>query len=111
MATFITQGLFTREYIKGGLATPEDRHAAISRLCEQVGGKLLHLYFTLGHNDFMVISEMPDAQAASVLAFVVTGGGGISDSVTTQAFTTAEAKTLFERAGRIAGSYKPMGAS
>ena len=59
----------------------------------------------------MVISEMPDAQAATVLAFVASGGGGIENSVTTQAFTTAEAKVLFERAGKIAGSYKPMGAS
>ena len=70
----------------------------------------MHLYFTLGQYDFMVISEMPDAQAASVLAFVASGGGGIENSVTTQAFTTAEAKTLFERAGKIVGSYKPMGA-
>ena len=111
MAIFITQGRFTREYIKGGLAKPEDRQAAISRLCEQVGGKLLNLYFTLGQHDFIVISEMPDAQAASVLAFVAAGGGGIENSVTTQAYTTAEAKTLFERAGKIAGSYKPMGAA
>ena len=110
MAIFITQGRFTREYLKSGMAKPEDRQAAISRLCEQAGGKLVHLYFTLGQYDFMVISEMPDAQAASVLAFVASGGGGIENSVTTQAFTTAEAKTLFERAGKIVGSYKPMGA-
>ena len=111
MPIFITQGRFTREYLKGGLAKPEDRQDAISRLCEQVGGKLVHLYFTLGQHDFMVVSEMPDAQAASVLAFVASGGGGIENSVTTQAFTTAEAKDLFERAGKIGGSYKPMGVS
>jgi hypothetical protein len=29
MPLFITPGRFTREYIKGGLAKPEDRHAAI----------------------------------------------------------------------------------
>jgi uncharacterized protein with GYD domain len=110
MAIFITQGRFTREYIKGGLAKPEDRQGAISQLCEQAGGKLISLYFTLGQHDFMVIADMPDAQAASVLAFVASGGGGIENSVTTQAFTTAEAKALFERAGKIAGAYKPMGA-
>ena len=109
MALFITQGRFTREYLKGGLAKPEDRQAAISRLCEQAGGKLVSLYFTLGQYDFAVISEMPDAQAASVLSLVASGGGGIADATTTQAFTSAEAKTLFERAGRLAGSYKPMG--
>jgi uncharacterized protein with GYD domain len=111
MPLFITQGRFTREYIKGGLAKPEDRHAAISRLCEQAGGKLVSLYFTLGQYDFIVISEMPDAKAASVLAFVATGGGGIEGSVTTQAFTTAEARDMLAAAGRIAGDYKPMGAS
>ena len=104
------QGRFTREYIKGGLAKPEDRHAALSRLCEQAGGKLVSLYFTLGQYDFIVISEMPDAKAASVLAFVATGGGGIEGSETTQAFTTAEAREMLAAAGRIT-DYKPMGAS
>ena len=93
------------------MAKPEDRQAAIASLCQQAGGKLIHLYFTLGQHDFMVITEMPDAQAVSVLAFVAFGGGGIEQSVTTQAFTSAEAKGLFERAGKIAASYKPMGAS
>ena len=111
MPIFITHGRFTREYIKGGLANPEDRQAAISRLCEQAGGKMLHWYFTLGQHDFMVISEMPDAEAASMVAFVAAGGGGIENSVTTQAFTPAQAKSILERAGRIAGIYKPMGAS
>jgi uncharacterized protein with GYD domain len=111
MPIFVTQGRFTQEYLMGGLAKPEDRQAAIARLCEQAGGKLLNLYFTLGQYDFVIISEMPDAQTASVISLVAAGGGGIQDTVTTQAFTTAEAKDLFERAGKFAGSYKPMGAS
>lgn len=111
MPIFVTQGRFTREYIRGGLAKPEDRNAAISRLCEQAGGKLLNLYFTLGHYDFLVVTEMPDAKNASVLSLVASGGGGIEGVATTQAFTTAEAKALFESAGKIAASYKPMGAA
>ena len=54
---------------------------------------------------------MPEAKAASVLAFVAAGGGGIEGSVTTQAYTTAEARDIFAAAGKIVGSYKPMGAS
>ena len=46
-----------------------------------------------------------------MLAFVAAGGGGIEGSVTTQAFTTAEGRDMFEAAGKIAGSYKPMSAS
>jgi uncharacterized protein with GYD domain len=74
MPLFITQGRFTRAYIKGGLAKPEDRHAAIARLCEQAGGKLVSLYFTLGQYDFILVSEIPDAQTACVLALVAAGG-------------------------------------
>lgn len=111
MPLFITQGRFTHEYIRGGMAKPEDRYAVISRLIEQAGGKLVSLYITLGQYDFLVVSEMPDAKAASILAFVATGGGGIEGSVTTQAFTTAEARDMFETAGKLAGSYKPIGAA
>lgn len=111
MAIFITQGRFTREYLSGGMAKPEDRQAAISTLCERAGGKLLHLYFTLGQYDFIVISDMPNAQAAAAIALAAAGGGGITDSLTTHAFTSAEAKELFAKAGQVAGTYKPMGAS
>src|SRR5437763_16843711 len=109
MAIFITQGRFTREYIKGGLAKPEDRQGAISQLCEQAGGKLISLYFTLGQHDFMVIADMPVVDAASVLAFVPSGGGGVENSVIIHAFATAEAKALFEREGKKAGAYKGLG--
>lgn len=109
MPTFITQGRFTREYIKGGLAKPEDRKAAIAQLCEKAGGKLISLHFTLGHYDFLLLTEMPDAKAAAMISLVAAGAGGIEGTQTTQAFTTAEAKDLFASAGKIAGAYKPMG--
>lgn len=111
MPMFITQGRFTREYIKGGLKKPEDRHAAIAKLCEEAGGKLHALYFTLGRYDFTLISEMPDAKAAATISLVASGGGGTEGMVTSPAFTTAEAKDMFGKAGKIAGTYKPMGAS
>ena len=54
---------------------------------------------------------MPDAQAASLSSLVASGRGGIEGAVTSQAFTAAEAKTLFERAGQLVDSYQPMGAA
>jgi hypothetical protein len=48
MAIFITQGRLTRDFIKSGLANPEDRYAAISSLCEQAGGKLLTIPLSHG---------------------------------------------------------------
>jgi uncharacterized protein with GYD domain len=110
MPIFITQGRFTREYIKGALARPEDRHAAIAKLCEQAGGKLHSLHFTLGQYDFMLLTEMPDVKSASMISLVAAAAGGIEGMTTTQAFTTAEAKDLFASAAKMVGSYKLMGA-
>ena len=109
MPTFITQGRLTREYVKGGLVRPEDRHAAIANLCEEAGGRMISLLFTLGQYDFLLISDMPDVMTAARIGLVATGGGGIEGCVTNQAFTTAEARELFASAGKI--TYKPMGAS
>ena len=108
MPIFITQARLSREYVRGGVAKPEDRQAVLSRLCEQAGGRLVSLYFTLGQYDILVISDMPDAQSAASIVLAAAAGGGIVDAVTTQAFTSAQGKDLFERAGKIA--YKPMGA-
>ena len=77
MPLFIVQGRFTREYLQGGIARPEDRQAAISQLCEQVGGRLINLYFTTGPHDFAIITEMPDAQTASAVMLAVAARGGI----------------------------------
>jgi len=107
MPIFVTQGRVSRGYIRGGMSKPEDRYAYVSRLCEQAGGKLLSFYFTLGHYDFLVITEMPDAQTATLLSLAATGGGGTEGVVTTQAFTTAEMKDLYTKAGKI--NYRPMG--
>ena len=110
MPLFVTQGRFTREYVRGGLAKPEDRHGAIAKLCELVGGKMISLHFTLGDYDFILFSDMPDAKSAATLSLIAIGRGGTEGMVTTQAFTTAEAKEMFTAAGKIARGYKPMGA-
>src|SRR4051812_32308979 len=109
MPLFIVQGRFTREYLQGGIAKPEDRQAAISQLCEGAGGRLVNLYFTTGPYDFAVITEMPDIQTASAVVLAAAARGGIEATSISQAFTPTEAKTIFERAGALAGSYKPMG--
>ena len=109
MPLFIVQGRFTREYLQGGITRPEDRQAAISQLCEQAGGRLVNLYFTTGASDFVIVTEMLDAQSVSAAVLAAAARGGIEATAISQAFTTAEAKTIFERAGTLAGSYKPMG--
>ena len=81
--------------------------------CPRLPGEMVYLQLsqTARVPSALLVSEMPDAKAASVISLAASGGGGIQDVVTTQAFTTSEARALFEQAGRVASSYKPMGAS
>ena len=106
MPIFISQGRFTRDYVRGAMANPQDRYAALSKLCEAAGGRLLSYYVTSGQYDFLTIAEAPDARAVAAALLAVVGAGGVQDSVTTQAFTTSEGKELFELAGKLAGTYK-----
>jgi uncharacterized protein with GYD domain len=41
MPVFVSLGRYSESAIKGMLAKPEDRSAAVAKLIEQAGGKLL----------------------------------------------------------------------
>ncbi len=48
MSIFIMQGRYTTQAMKGLIAKPEDREAAVRGLIEKACGKLLGFYITLG---------------------------------------------------------------
>ena len=110
MPIFIIQGRYSRDAIKGMLAKPEDRAQAVAKLAESAGGRMLSYYVTFGADDFHVVFELPSAKEAAALAVTVAASGGVADTRTTLAMTTAEAKEAFTAAGNLGGSYQPPGA-
>ena len=68
MPTYITQGRYTRDAIKGMIVKPEDRADQVARLISKVGGRLVAYYVTFGEYDFLAIAEAPDdVQMAAAL--------------------------------------------
>ena len=63
MATFIVQGNFTAEAVRGMLAKPEDRSKVIAKLISAAGGKLretsLALVLTLACRERLPSLESP----------------------------------------------------
>lgn len=110
MPTFITQGRFTQDAIKGMLAKPEDRAEAVGPLVAKSGGKLLAYYLTFGEYDFLIISEGPGYEGVAMSVIVAAAGGGVTDLKTTLAMTSAEMKDIFAKAGPIAASFRSAGA-
>ena len=109
MPTYITQGRYTRDAIKGMIVRPEDRADAVARLLAKVGGRLIGYYVTFGDYDFLAIAEAPnDVQMAAAL-FATGSGGGVTDLRTTVALTSIEAKGAFAAASDIAPGFKSAG--
>jgi len=109
MPTYITQGRYTRDAIKGMIVRPEDRADAVSRLLSKAGGRLVGYYLTFGEYDFLTIFEVPsDIQAAATL-LAAASGGGVSDLKTTVAMTSVEAKGAFAAASDLAPGFKSAG--
>jgi uncharacterized protein with GYD domain len=109
MPTYITQGRYTRDAIKGMIVKPEDRADAVARLMSKIGGRLLGYYLTFGEYDFLIIVEAPnDVQMASAL-LAAGSGGGVTNLRTTVALTSVEAKGAFAAAGDLAPGFKSAG--
>jgi uncharacterized protein with GYD domain len=109
MPTYITQGRYTREAIKGMIARPEDRADAVSRLLSRAGGRLVGYYLTFGEFDFLTIAEAPGETQMAAALLAAAGGGGITGLRTTLAMSSVEARGVFAAAGDLAHSFKSAG--
>ncbi len=109
MPTFITQGRYTPEAIRGMLSNPdEDRAASLARLFAASGGKLLSYYMTFGDYDFVVVSEGP-YEGVAPSTIVTAASGSVTELKTTIAVPATEMKTLLAKAGKLATGFKPAG--
>jgi uncharacterized protein with GYD domain len=109
MTTFIIQGNYSQEAMRGMVANPENREDAVARLFKEFDGKLLAYYVTFGQYDFLVIAEAPDEQAVLAALAVVVATGGATNLSTTTALSTKEAKKAFEAAGKFSDKFRPAG--
>ncbi len=109
MPTYITQGNYTREAIKGMITMPEDRAEALSRAASRAGGRLISYYVTFGEFDFMTIIEAPSETQMAALLLAAASSGGVTGLRTTLAMTSIEGKGAFAAAGDLVRSYKSPG--
>jgi len=109
MPTFITQGRYTREAIKGMVTRPEDRADAASRLFAKAGGRLVNYYVTFGEYDFLLIGEVPSETQMAAILLAVASGGGVTDLRTNLAMNSIEAKGVFAAAGDLAPGFRSAG--
>jgi uncharacterized protein with GYD domain len=78
---------------------------------KQSGGKVLNFYFTTGDSDFLLISEVNDAESIIASLLAASAAGAISDVTTARAWTGAEFKAIADKASKAASAYRVPGKS
>ncbi len=109
MSIYILRGRYNAEALKGMMASPEDREAAIAKVVEKAGGKVIGYYMTFGEDDWLLIIDCPNNEAALSIAIVAAAGGSIADTKTSVAMTSKQAMAAFKAAGELAKSFKNPG--
>jgi uncharacterized protein with GYD domain len=88
MATFITTIKFTQQGAIGIDETTK-RAAAVKASAKKMGVKVIHIYWTLGDYDGVLIFEAPDDETASTMLLHL-GAMGYVHTKTCRAFTSTE---------------------
>ena len=111
MPVFVSLGRYSENAVKGMLAKPEDRTAAVTKLVEQAGGRLLAFYMLFGEYDYLSIAEFPSGTGAAAATLAAAGAGAVTDTRTMLAMTGAEAKAAFEAGQALGTAYRAPGTS
>lgn len=107
MPYYMFQAQYTPAAIKAMMDNPQDREEAARPLIEALGGKLHHLFFSMGSDDVMALIEAPDDTAVTACSMAVGASGAFSSGKTTKLMTSKDAMGAMKAANSAATSYKP----
>jgi uncharacterized protein with GYD domain len=109
MLTFVIQGRYAPEALRGMVASPEDRAAAAEAIMERAGGRVAAFYLTFGAFDFLCVCEAPDEETMAAVQAAVRAGGSIAEQTVMLAIPGGRMKDVLGRAGELGKSFKSPG--
>lgn len=83
MALAMIQFCYKSDTVGNLIKNPEDRSAAVGKLIEQLGGKMVSFYYAFGDYDGLIIAELPDNASIAAVSIVSFAGGGTTKLKTT----------------------------
>lgn len=92
MAQYITLARYSQKGIENIKDSPKRADAA-KKLFASLGGKMTGFYLTMGHYDFVFVSEFPNDEAAAK-ALLAVGSQGNIHTQTLRAFSEDEYRKL-----------------
>jgi uncharacterized protein with GYD domain len=104
---YIAQFAYTPEAWAGMAKNLENRSGPISQFLENLGGRLVSLYYCRGEYDGMVIFEAPDENTANAVSLAVVSSGQFRALRTTELFEVADVLESLRKMNT--GGYQPPG--
>jgi uncharacterized protein with GYD domain len=98
MAMYMVQFTYTSEAWDAMVKKPQDRTIPSRDLVQNLGGKLLGLYYSLGEYDGVALFETPDDISASAVGLAVKASGIMKENHITRLFTMDEAMEAMRKA-------------
>ncbi len=105
MPKYMFHGAYTAAGAAGVLKDGgSGRLAAVEALAKSVGGTVESAYWAFGNDDFFIVAELPDAEAAAALSLTV-GASGAVRITTSEVLSAAQV----DEAARRRVEYRPPG--
>jgi uncharacterized protein with GYD domain len=108
MGLYMSQFSYTPEAWAALVRQPEDRSQALGRLCEQLGAKLVNLYYSFGEYDGVIITDAPDETTATAVILAAIAPGHVRAVKTVPLLTVEQTMEALRKAGAVA--YRAPGA-
>ena len=105
MAHYMIQAAYTPEALATLIKKPEDRVAAVGKVIQKLGGKVVGGWFSFGEYDLVLIYELPDNVSAAAFSIAASAGGALKANKTTPLFGAEETLQIFRSAGQ--SGYRP----
>jgi len=101
MPRYLSLFAYTPEAWAALIRKPEDRSQAVSTLCEQLGAKLIDLYYSFGEYDGLLITEAPDDVTASAVILAAISPGHVKSIKTMPLLTVEQTMDALRKAGIV----------
>ena len=102
MPLYMSQFAYTPDAWATLTRNPEDRAQAVSRLAEQLGARMVNLYYSFGDYDGVIILDAPDDVTAASVVLAAVSPGHVKAIKTVPLLTAEQAMEAMRRAGGVA---------
>lgn len=99
MPRYLTLFAYTPEAWAGLMHKPEDRSQAVGKLCEQLGAKLIDMYYAFGDYDGLLIIDAPDDVTVSSVVLAAISPGHVKSVKTMPLLTVEQTMEALRKAG------------